>query len=48
LGTPPCRGKTDTYTTRLHVAGVVGAPCADQALISEVPSPSRIAVAPLK
>src|SRR5437879_2549042 len=48
LGTPPYRGRTHTYTTAFAVAGFVAAPCVDRALISATPSPSRIAVAPLR
>jgi hypothetical protein len=45
LGTPPYLGKTHTYTTPLAVSSVAAVSCVDRALI---PSPSRIAVAPLR
>jgi hypothetical protein len=46
LGTPPLLGGTHTYTTRAARDSAREASCVDRALISAVPSPSRIAVAP--
>ena len=40
LGTPPCRGRTHTYTTRAGAVSARAASCVDRALISATPSPS--------